>query len=270
MSSSATITYALSQETGFATELCKLALERARHDVNAAKRILAHWGGKSPTPSDNFGVISTYFDNDAAAIVEVKCTDELFAGTKEFYNLVEEITTEIVQYEHHYVTEPALEKLEKEHECKFTVTSTRFVKTNKLSLLTTYTHQNRVGVILETSVTNEDAFNSSIFRLFSFDCALHIAAFAPLAIDKTDIPADIRANLSRQIEKDLMKSGKAMHLWSMVIDGKIGKWAEQRSLMNQIFIKNDKETVEDVRKKISEKIGSEIKINRFARMLLGS
>jgi elongation factor Ts len=277
MAASANITYSLSDETGLSAELCKLALERTKNNVDGAKQLLERWSGRKPSAAkegNTFGVVYAYFEKEfeAAAIVKVQCTDELLATSKEFYSLVGEIAQETVQYSFHYIAETPLSELESKHKCQITVTSERFNKEekNELSLFTTYTHKDRIGVMVETEVKNKTAFDNKLFKAFSFDLALHIAAFEPLAVRKDDIPVEMRDEIRSKIEKDLMRTGKPLALWPTVTDGKLSKWAEQRSLLNQIFIKSDKDTVAEVMSKLEEKIGSEITIKRFARLTLGS
>lgn len=274
MSVDANIAYSLSRETGVGAELCKMALERSKNDIQAAIRCLERWNcyKKGQSAQTSFGLVCSYFEREhnAAAIVQVNCSDELFSKTREFYELTGLITTEIVNHTHPYTAEYQVADLEKRHNCKINVKSFRFEKTGDFSLLTTYNHRDTTGVIIETEVLNKEAFENKQFKLFSFDCALHITAFNPIAISKTDIPIDLKFEMQANIEKQLAREGKDMRYWAIAAEGKLNKWAEQRSLLTQIFIKSDKDTVEDIKNKISEKIGSEITIKRFARFTVGS
>lgn len=278
MSADATTVYSLSNESGFSAEVCKIALERSKNDVSNARRLLERWnaGKKQPNSEQQttatHGLIHTYFekDFDAAAVVEVRCTDELYSNSKEFESLAKEIAEEIVRYEEPYVVYPRIPQIEETNKCKITINSGRLVRSNPLSLLTTYTHRNNVGVVVEIETDNEDAFKNKLFRLFAFDCALHIAAFDPVAVSAEEIPNTLRWQVERQIEKQLMTEGKAMQYWQIAIEGKLKKWAEQRSLLNQIFIKSDKDTVNEVRKKVADKIGADVRITKFVRLALGS
>lgn len=271
MATNANATYSLSDETGLGAEICKIALERSKNNIDEARRCLQRWGNQPTNKSKIHGLVCTYLERafDAAAVIEVQCTDQVFANSKEFYELVGEIATETVQYEHHYCVDPKLPAIEKKHDCQIIVKSDRIVKTNALCLLTTYTHRDHIGVVVETEVDNADAQNNKLFKEFSFDLALHIAAFNPLSIGSKDIPAELRAELTKNIERELMRSNKPLNLWTSIITGKIDKWAEQRSLMNQVFIKNEKDSVLDIKTRVAEKIGSKITINRFTRFELG-
>jgi elongation factor Ts len=280
MSAEASIAYSLSRDTGFCAELCKLALERSKNDTSSARRMLDRWDNSKTNATNisepneeikSFGVVCSYFESEAcaAAVLEAKCTDELFAKSKEFYELVGEATEEIARYEEPYCVNARLPELEEKHKCKINFNSARIQKTNTFSLLTTYTHRDSIGVIVETEVDNEEAFKNKQFRLFSFDCALHIAAFDPVAVRPEEVPGELKHNIERQIEKQLMRDGKSMQYWQIAIEGKLKKWAEQRTLLAQTFIKSEKETVEDIRKKISDIVGSNVRVKRFVRFALG-
>jgi len=272
MPANAITTYQLAQETGCSTELCKMALERTHNDADEAKYILSVWKGKSnENASNQFGTVCTFYDKDikSAVVAEMKCDDEIFAGSKEFLNLTAEIVSEIAIYEHPYIHEPDIKKLNDEKKYNISFRSERFIKSSAHSLLTTYTHRNRIGVILETQVENPLLINDKAFKQFSFNCAMHIAAFAPLGVSRNDLPEEQRDTMVKQIEKELMRDGKEMKLWPIVIDGKINKWMEQRSLLDQIFIKSEKDTVNDVRKSLGEQIGTNVVIKRFARIEFG-
>jgi len=219
---------------------------------------------------NSFGAVRTYFESefDAAAAVRLTCDDEVFAISPEFSNLLDEMTIEIVRYEEPYCTDPVLTEIEEKQEINFSTDKIRIEKSSPFSLLTTYTHRGKIGVIVETAVKNIEAFNSNAFKVFSFDCALHIAAFNPLGVDKSDMPNELQASIQTLIEKELMQTTKPMNLWPEIIKGKVNKWAEERALLHQIFIKSDKETVQDVCKTIGNKIGSPIEIIKFARLAL--
>lgn len=268
--------FMLSKETGLGTELCKLALERAQNNSELARSKLEHWlnpekrHSKTDTTPSNaklHSVVSTFFapNHSTAAVVDVSCTDGDLTKSDKFYDLVSGINSEIAMIgEIHYGSE-TIKSLEKEYNCKINVSSARLFKSNQFSLLTTYSHKGKIGVIVETEVDNEQAFYDKQFRIFSFDCALHIAAYDPVALSKDKIADDVSHNIKRQIEKDLVKEGKPMKHWEAAIEGKFTSWAERRSLLTQIFIKSDKTTVNEMRAIIGNCVGSDIKITRFVR-----
>jgi elongation factor Ts len=276
MAVDATLAYTLSKQSGLGAEICKLALERTKNDVESAIKLLKRWCGTATTastannPAQNFGVVCTYLKEDIAVVVEVKCSDELFSQSKPFYEMAAQVASETIEWGDHYSAREEIKELEKQHNLQITVRSMQFDRSTPLSLLTTYTHQDTIGVMVETEVATPEAFSDRQFKLFSFDLAMHIAAFRPLCVSVNDIPADMKREAQVQIEKQLAHEGKDMQFWAVASEGKMERWTKQRSLLNQIFIKSDRESVEEVRKQVSEKIGSEITIKRFARLALGS
>lgn len=270
MSVEASVVYALANETGQCIDICKVALERSKNDTTAARLLLQKWhNSKSSNSTKNeFGIVRTYFDKDhnSAAVVKVSCTNELVSSSKEFIELANAITSESVCYDRLLLTEEPIKKLEQAYNCSIIVDKTRFARKNKFSLLTTHTHRGMIGSMVEIEVDNEEAFNNKLFRTFSFDCAMHVTAFNPLGVNKEHIPTDIRHQVIRQIEKELARENKDIRYWPTAIEGKLNKWAERRFLLTQIFIRSEAMTLDDVRKNIINSIGSDIRINRIARL----
>lgn len=273
MSASASAAFSIAQETDCSVELCKLALERAHNNRGEAVKILNRWSPRTKNNDDTTisGVVCTYYDDDvkAASIIEARCSDKLLISSKEFLSLVSEWAFEVACYEQPYISEPAKGDLEQKTNSTITFNSCRIVKGSDLSLLTTYSHKDKIGVIVETVVDKEEAFTNKLFRMFSFEIAMHIAAFNPISVRQEDIPVHVKNELIKNLEKQLIKENKALSLWPIIIDGKISKWSEQNSLINQIFIKSDSEKVEEVRKAISQKIDANIEIRQFVRFELG-
>lgn len=261
----------LASQTGMGLELCKFALEKTNNDVNAAKRYIDKWVNPKKQSNKPSGFVTSMLNKDvgAAALFEVRCNNDLVMDSKQFKQLMTDCLEEVASYEHYYVNEEAVHKLEQAHDCKVEIKTIRFARSNDRCLLTTYCHHERISVLVETEVSNPILLNHRALKAFSFDCALHVAAFKPIGIDKQDIPIEAQDTTIKEIERVLLRDGKAMHLWPTIIEGKIGKWLEQRSMLNQIWIKSEKETVREIKQQIEHQIGCEIKINRIAKLELG-
>ncbi len=277
MSVSATEAYSLCEKTGLPPDLCRLTLERSHNDPEEAMAVLKRWKllrGDTSSPAvaipatQKFSLITTAFNPDTrgGAIVEARCGNLMAIESKEYVELLQDTADEIAWYEEAINSVSDRELLEKAFSTTIEIKSIRFAPENSLSLITTYNHRGHIAAILETEVFNEDAFNCDAFRTFSFNCALHIIVNNPLSVSKETIPEELKVTITNSIEKELLKNGKSIFLWPEIIKGKLNKWGEQNSLLGQPFIKNDKETVEEVRKRVSEQINSDIRINRFARI----
>lgn len=274
MSVDATVAHSLARETGFKLELCKLALEKSKNDFVNAKVLITKWMVKKENPQmDNtqnlYSSLTSIVNDAAGCILKVSCTSHNLYEDDEFGRLCQEFRIELVSNEHTYATNTFKNNLEKQFNCKIFVEHKRFIKQNQNSLITTYRHRNNIVSMIEIEIADYKLTKHQLFKNFCFDCSMHVAAFNPISISAELIPIVYIDNLKKEIENQLSSEGKELIHWPMAVAGKVKKWSEQHSLMDQVFIKNDIITVNDVIQKVSNEIGSQIKINRFARLSTG-
>ena len=104
--------------------------------------------------------------------------------------------------------------------------------------MVSYLHGTRIGVIVEFE-GDETA---------SKDVAMHIAAMKPVALSMADVPAEsIAIERSVAVQK-AAESGKPPEIVEKMVEGSIQKYLKEVSLLNQTFVKNDKQTVEQMLK----------------------
>jgi elongation factor Ts len=106
------------------------------------------------------------------------------------------------------------------------------------SAVTSYLHGTRIGVLVEY------AGNETAAR----DVAMHIAAMKPVALSAADVPADLVQKERNVAEAKAAESGKPADIVAKMIDGSIQKYLKEVSLFNQPFVKNDKQSVEQMLK----------------------
>lgn len=127
-----------------------------------------------------------------------------------------------------------------------------------------YIHGNgRVGVLLRLSSETDFVAKNEEFKKLAHDIAMHIAAMNPHYISPEDIPREVK-EAERQIYQEQNKD-KPEEIRQKIIEGKLQKFAEENSLLNQPFIKNEDKTVGEVIKEAISKLGENIKVGDFAR-----
>lgn len=135
-------------------------------------------------------------------------------------------------------------------------------------IIDSYIHLgNKVGVMIEVNCETDFVARNENFRRFVKDLMLQIASSAPLYVRSEDVPAE-----AIQKEKDIAKAqitGKPANIVDKIVEGKISKYYEQVCLLNQLFVKDDKMTIEDLLKGKIAEIGENIVIKRFVRYQLG-
>jgi elongation factor Ts len=122
--------------------------------------------------------------------------------------------------------------------------------------LASYLHGTRIGVLVEYE-GDETAAK---------DVAMHVAAMKPVALQQSDVPAKLieteRKIATEKAAEDAEKAkaeGKTPQSAEIVakrIEGSVAKYLKEVSLFNQAFVKNDKQTVEQMLKEKATKVTS--------------
>src|SRR5262249_47756184 len=99
--------------------------------------------------------------------------------------------------------------------------------------------------------------------------SLQIAAMNPLCISEDQLPADLLEK-ERAVRLEQAKaSGKPESIIAKMVEGQIAKWKQEVVLLHQAWVKDDKKTIEDLRKGLVAKIGENCQIRRFVRFEVG-
>src|SRR5881396_929849 len=141
-------------------------------------------------------------------------------------------------------------------------------RATKQGIVASYIHlQGKVGVLVEVNCETDFVARNDNFREFVKDITLHIAAAHPLYVSRADVPGNL-IEAEREIYKAQVK-GKPANVADKIVEGKLDKFYSTVCLLEQAFIKNPDQTIEDlVNGKISE-LGENIIIRRFVRYLVG-
>ncbi len=133
-----------------------------------------------------------------------------------------------------------------------------------------YTHGNgRVGVMVEVNSETDFVGRSESFRKFAHEIALQIAAASPLYVRDEDIPADVIAEETKKAEDKARSEGKPDTVVPRIVEGYLKKFKEEAVLLNQVYVRDDSLTVQQLLNQLVASIGENIVIRRFARWELG-
>jgi elongation factor Ts len=141
-------------------------------------------------------------------------------------------------------------------------------RATKEGIVASYIHlQGKVGVLLEVNCETDFVAKNENFRAFVKDITLHIAAAHPLYVSRDQVPAKT-IETEREIYQGQVKD-KPANVVGKIVDGKLDKFYSTVCLLEQGFIKNPDQTINDlVKTKITE-LGENIVIRRFTRYLVG-
>ncbi|MEK7627016.1 MAG: translation elongation factor Ts [Patescibacteria group bacterium] len=146
------------------------------------------------------------------------------------------------------------------------VADKKSVREIKSGLVEVYIHGGgKIGVMLELGCETDFVAKNSEFKDLAHDVAMHIAAMNPKYLKIEDIPDKV-IEAEKDIYREQLKgNGKPDNILEQIMEGKIKKYSEEKSLLSQPFIKNPDITIEGLLRDKILKIGENIQIRRFAR-----
>ena len=142
----------------------------------------------------------------------------------------------------------------------------------KEGTVASYVHQGgRIGVMVELNCETDFVARNDEFQKLARDVAMHIAAANPLSVNPDGLPQDV-VEREKQVYLETVKNeGKPEKMWDKIVEGKLGKFYKESTLMDQIFVKDPegKKTVGELITEAASKTGEKIVVRRFVRYALG-
>ena len=136
-------------------------------------------------------------------------------------------------------------------------------------IVDTYIHLGgKVGVLVEVNCESDFVAKTDDFKQLARDIAMHIAAANPVCVSRDDIdPAIIEKE--RQIAEG-QAEGKPEQAVAKIVEGKLNKFLSEACLLEQAFVKNPDQTVQELLTSTIAKMGENIVVKRFARFQIGA
>jgi len=137
-------------------------------------------------------------------------------------------------------------------------------------LVEAYVHAGgKLGVLVEVNCETDFVARTDEFQTFCHDVAMQIAAVDPKWISRDDVPEDVLDEQKDAIRAELAGENKPEHVMDRIIEGKLRKFYEKNCLLDQQFIRNEDQTVQQLLTETIAKLGENIVIARFARFQIG-
>jgi elongation factor Ts len=247
---------------------CKKALTEAEGDMERAEELLrVKLGNKASKAASRVtaeGIITAHIDGGVGSIVELNCETD-FVGKNDDFLAFGKTVAEIVAkgnpadvaalgalpLESSTVDAVRLALVGKIGE---NVSIRRFVRFESANKLASYLHGTRIGVLVEFTGADEQVGK---------DVAMHIAAMKPVSLSSDDVPAELIAKERSIAEQKAAESGKPAEIVAKMVDGSVQKYLKEVSLLNQTFVKNDKQTIEQMLK------AAGASVQKFALFVVG-
>lgn len=136
-------------------------------------------------------------------------------------------------------------------------------------IIDTYIHLGgKVGVLVEVNCESDFVAKTDDFQQLVRDIAMHIAAASPVCVSRDEIdPALIEAE--RKVAEG-QAEGKPEPAIAKIVEGKLNKYLSESCLLEQAFVKNPDQTVQELLTSMIAKMGENIIVKRFARFQVGA
>lgn len=139
----------------------------------------------------------------------------------------------------------------------------------RAGVIGTYNHDGRIGVMVEVNCETDFVARNELFTNLVKDLAMHIAASSPEFVSADDIPNDVREAKAAEFADKAKSEGKPDNMIDNIVEGMLKKHFAERCLLDQPFVKNPDQSVGDYVKEHIAKLGENIVVRRFNRMVLG-
>jgi elongation factor Ts len=135
-------------------------------------------------------------------------------------------------------------------------------------LVESYIHMGgKVGVLVEVNCETDFVAKTDAFKAIVRDIAMHIAAANPVCVKREEVPSDVLEK-----EKEIVAAqiqGKPANIVEKIVSGKIEKYYAENVLLEQPFVKNPDQTIQEMLKEQIAKLGENMVVHRFARFQIG-
>ena len=130
----------------------------------------------------------------------------------------------------------------------------------------TYIHAGgKLGVLVELICETDFVAKTEDFQGLGREIAIQIAATDPSFIRLEDVPADVIEHEKGLYRVQLETEKKPEQVWEKIIEGKLGAYYKENCLMQQLYIRGESKTIEELIKMMIAKTGENIVVARFAR-----
>ena len=273
----------LREMTGVGFKDCKLALDETSGNIEKSIEFLRKKGiakaSKKMSRTASEGLALVKEEDGQISIIEINSETDFVAKNQDFINFCKEISNL------NFLTKGNLKKLNETQ-----MSNGNLVKENLVNLIAKigekitirradffdnltgtnyfYVHssiEKNIGKII--SVIKLDGLTKGENDEIGTKLSMHIAATSPLAIDKDGIDKSLVDKELEIIKEEIKNSGKSPEMVEKIAKGKISKYLNDNSLLNQLWIMDPKKKVSDVLKDSSAE--KQIKVLGFVRYKVG-
>lgn len=266
----------LNARTGAGLMDCKKALMEANGDVDAAEKALKEKGLAAVTKraerATSEGRIFVRVAGNKIAVAEITCETDFVAKAPDFIAAGEKVLD--------VVLEKGYTKVEDELKALVTDLAARIRENMNLTKVllidapadcaaATYVHSDfKTGAVVVIKGSNADSVKE-----FAKDCCLHLAAFTPSYMTRSDVPesyiTEQKEIFQAQMDADEKMASKPQNVKDGILNGKINKHLAEICFVDQMFVKDDKKSVTAKMDEVAKAAGCKLEFASINLLVLG-
>jgi len=270
----------LREMTGAGIKDCNNALKEANNDIETAVKILREKGIASAVKradrAAKQGVVVAKLSEDKkqGVLVELDCETDFVARTDKFKELANSLASFVMKTESQdNILEQKFDGIQTVQDVIKEAIGTigenivlkRTAKFTTTGEIASYIHMNNSLGVLVNFEAPKDVVESEAFKNLEKEIAMQIAAVSPLYITREQVPQEKLEEEKAIYVKQLQEEGKPANIIDKIVIGKLNKFYSQICLIEQPYMREEKETI----KKVIEKVSKDIVVKNFARFKIG-
>jgi elongation factor Ts len=266
----------LREQTGAGMMDCKKALTETNGDFDAAAKLLKEKGlaavAKRAERVTSEGRIFIRQNGNKIAVVELVCETDFVANNADFISSGEKILDMVFEKEYTEANKELSDVL-----LDFATRTRENMSLNKVQIIEVpegassgiYVHSNfkQAAVVIVKGSTDDKV------KEFAKDCCMHLVAFTPAYIKQTDVPQSYideqKDIFKKQMEQDPKMASKPENVREGILQGKINKHLAEVCFVDQMFVKDDKKSVNAKLAEIGKEVGASLEFGDISLLVLG-
>ena len=274
----------LRELTGVGFRDCNIAIKECDGDINKSIEYLRIKGISKATKKmeriANDGLVCVYEKNNKTSILEINCETDFVAKNLDFLNFSENLSKlcfeqkgdlnilKKAKMEDGNNVEDNIVRLISKIGEKITIRRSNFFDYNNCMNFS-YVHtsvKKNIGKLGVVVTLQSKKFNEQISD-FGHKLAMHIAALNPLSVDVSQLDQNILKKEKMIISEELKNSGKETNIIEKILKGRLEKFQQDNTLINQTWIMDSKKKTKEIMKEIDKE--NSLIIKDFVRYKVG-
>ena len=242
MSDSKQLVKQLREMTGAGILDCKKYLIKANNDIDKAIELFRSEAGvkadKKGSRIAAEGIVNYYQNHDSILLLELNAETDFVARDANFINLAESIAKKLLENDESDITQEisnditsAISKLGENIKLR------RYLKIKKNNSVYGYSHNNKIASLVELKKDNES---------LAKDICMQIVASNPLSLDEASIDSNTLSSEKEIYKKELEKIDKKEDIKRNILEGKMKKFINDNTLINQPFVKDPSTSISKI------------------------